>query len=158
MHQVQRWTGCDDNQVLTFLNSLVMNNTIVITTTEELRAIISEAINSILPKQKNEPVIDTITLDCALELLEQHGFPTSKAKMYKLTSTGKYPAGHTAKSLFFHAKNFSNGRKAKPSLNTTIRKAHSNWHAAQGAKSVKQWELTAIYVWVLRCTKSYNAH
>ena len=79
-------------------------NTIVITTSEELKAIVSEAISNILPKQKNEPVIDTITLDCALELLEQHGFPTSKAKMYKLTSTGKIPCRTYGKKLVFSRK------------------------------------------------------
>lgn len=65
---------------------------IIVTTPEELRAIVSEAVSGVLPKQApGQSQIDTITLNDALELLKKHGYPTSKAKIYKLTSTGKIP-------------------------------------------------------------------
>ena len=79
-------------------------SSIIVTTSEELKAIVSEAVSRVLPEQKDEPVIDTITLTDALELLAQHGFPTSKAKMYKLTSTGKIPCRTYGKKLVFSRK------------------------------------------------------
>jgi hypothetical protein len=78
---------------------------IIVTTPEELRAIVSEAVSGILPKQSSgEPQIDTITLNDALELLKEHGYPTSKAKIYKLTSTGKIPCKTYGNKLVFSRK------------------------------------------------------
>ena len=75
---------------------------IIVTTPDELRAIVREAVSTLLPK-KNEPVpqVDTITLNDALELLCRHGFTTSKAKMYKLTSTGEVPCRTYGNKLVF---------------------------------------------------------
>ena len=65
---------------------------IILTTPDELRAIVSEALSGVLPKTaSNQSQIDTITLNDALELLREHGYPTSKAKIYKLTSAGTIP-------------------------------------------------------------------
>ena len=78
---------------------------IVVTTPEELRAIVTEAVSGALPKQgSSQPVIDTITLNDALELLKEHGYPTSKAKIYKLTSTGKIPCKTYGNKLVFSRK------------------------------------------------------
>ena len=78
---------------------------IIITTPEELRAIVSEAVSGILPKQSSgQQQIDTITLNDALELLKEHGYPTSKAKIYKLTSTGKIPCKTYGNKLVFSRK------------------------------------------------------
>ena len=78
---------------------------IIVTTPEELRAIVCEAVSTFLPK-KNEsaPQVDTITLNDALVLLCQYGFPTSKAKMYKLTSTGEVPCRTYGNKLVFSRK------------------------------------------------------
>ena len=78
---------------------------IIVITPEELRAIVKEAVSGALPKQAtNQPPIDTITLNDALELLEKHGYPTSKAKIYKLTSTGKIPCKTYGNKLVFSRK------------------------------------------------------
>ena len=75
---------------------------IIVTTPDELRAIVREAVSTLLPNKK-EPVnqVDTITLNDALDLLCQHGFPTSKAKMYKLTSAGEVPFRTYGNKLVF---------------------------------------------------------
>lgn len=75
---------------------------IIVTTPEELRAIVSEAVSGVLPKQAStQPLIDTMTLNDTLELLKEHGYPTSKAKIYKLTSTGKIPCKTYGNKLVF---------------------------------------------------------
>ncbi len=78
---------------------------IIITTPEELRAIVSEAVSHALPKQASpQTPIDTLTLNDTLELLKEHGYPTSKAKIYKLTSTGKIPCRTYGNKLVFSRK------------------------------------------------------
>ncbi|WP_167616047.1 MULTISPECIES: helix-turn-helix domain-containing protein [Prolixibacteraceae] len=77
---------------------------IIVTTPDELRAIVSEAVSQALPKQAPQPKIDTMTLDDTLKLLKEHGYPTSKAKIYKLTSTGKIPCKTYGNKLVFSRK------------------------------------------------------
>ncbi|MDR1814440.1 MAG: helix-turn-helix domain-containing protein [Tannerella sp.] len=78
---------------------------IILTTPDELRAIVNEAIVSILPKPANShPRIDTLTLNDALELLREHGYPTSKARIYKLTSAGTIPCKVYGNKLVFSRK------------------------------------------------------
>jgi hypothetical protein len=78
---------------------------IILTTPDELRAIVSEAISGAFPKPVSNPSqIDTITLNDALELLKEHGYPTSKAKLYKLTSTGNIPCKTYGNKLVFSRK------------------------------------------------------
>lgn len=64
-------------------------NQIILTTPEELRAIVSESVSQTLAGltlPRNEP--DNLTPDAAVGVLEQHGFLISKARLYKLTSKG----------------------------------------------------------------------
>lgn len=78
---------------------------IILTTPDELRAIVSEAISGVFPKPHSNPSpIDTITLNDALELLKEHGYPTSKAKIYKLTSSGDIPCKTYGNKLVFSRK------------------------------------------------------
>jgi hypothetical protein len=78
---------------------------IILTTPEELRAIVSEAVAGILPKNASgKSLIDSIALMDALELLREHGYPTSKAKVYKLTSTGEIPCKRYGNKLVFSRK------------------------------------------------------
>lgn len=75
---------------------------LIITTPEELRAIVGEAIAQHLPKQTaKESLPDTITLTTALELLAENGYPTSRAKIYKLTSAGTMPHRKYGNKLVF---------------------------------------------------------
>ena len=78
---------------------------IILTTPDELRAIVSEAISGAFPKPVSNPSqIDTITLNDTLELLKEHGYPTSKAKLYKLTSAGDIPCKTYGNKLVFSRK------------------------------------------------------
>ena len=78
---------------------------IIVTTPDELRAIVREAVSTLMPaKNEQVPQADTITLNDALDLLCQHGFPTSKAKMYKLTSSGEVPCRTYGNKLVFSRK------------------------------------------------------
>ena len=78
---------------------------IILTTPDELRAIVSEAVSDALPKLPSKsPQIDTITLNDALDLLREHGYPTSKAKIYKLTSAGEIPCKTYGNKLVFSRK------------------------------------------------------
>ena len=57
---------------------------IILTTPEELRAIVSETVSQSLAgftQPRNEP--DNLTPDVAVEVLERHGFLISKARLYK---------------------------------------------------------------------------
>lgn len=78
---------------------------IILTTPEELRAIVGEAIAELLPKtapKESQP--DTITLSTALDLLTEYGYPTSRAKVYKLTSAGTIPHRKYGNKLVFSRK------------------------------------------------------
>jgi hypothetical protein len=79
-------------------------NEIIITTPEQLRTLIAEAVkSSIHPlhvEWTKEPP-DTITLTATLELLRENGYPTSKGKIYKLTSTNQLPHRKYGNKLVF---------------------------------------------------------
>lgn len=78
---------------------------IILTTPEELRAIVSETVSQTLAGlavPKNEP--DNLTPDAAVEVLEQHGFLISKARLYKLTAKGEVPFRKYGNKLLFSRK------------------------------------------------------
>ena len=77
-------------------------NQIILTTPEELRAIVSESVSQTLAgltQPKNEP--DNLTPDAAVGVLEQHGFLISKARLYKLTAKGDVPFRKYGNKLLF---------------------------------------------------------
>lgn len=74
---------------------------IVVTSAEELKAIIRDVLS-----EQTEPTVtggqsDNINLNRAIELLTEWGYPTSKAKVYKLTSTGALPCRKYGNKLIF---------------------------------------------------------
>ena len=76
-------------------------NQIILTTPEELRAIVSESVSQTLAGltlPKNEP--DNLTPDAAVGVLEQHGL-ISKARLYKLTAKGDVPFRKYGNKLLF---------------------------------------------------------
>ncbi len=79
-------------------------NELIITTPEQLRTLIEEAVRSSMHSppvgQAKEPP-DTITLATALELLGENGYPTSKGKIYKLTSANQLPHRKYGNKLVF---------------------------------------------------------
>ena len=81
-------------------------NQIIVTTPEELRAIVSETVSQTLAglnhTQKELP--DNLTPDAAVEALEQHGFLISKARLYKLTAKGEVPFRKYGNKLLFSRK------------------------------------------------------
>ena len=75
-------------------------NQIILTTPEELRAIVSESVSQTLAGlPKDEP--DNLTPDAAVGVLEQHGFLISKARLYKLTAKGNVPFRKYGNKLLF---------------------------------------------------------
>lgn len=65
---------------------------IILTTPDELRSLVKEAVHGLLPQpaaQKTDA--DAANLSEVLAFLRENGYPTSKGKMYKLTSGGKIP-------------------------------------------------------------------
>lgn len=64
---------------------------IIVTTPDELRLLVKEVVNGLLPQPEQKIESDTINLNDTLEFLRENGYPTSKGKMYKLTSEGKIP-------------------------------------------------------------------
>lgn len=79
---------------------------IIVTEEDKLRAIVQEELSKIFPpaKQTQKIEIDTITLSDALALLREYGYPTSKAKMYKLSALGSIPCKKFGQKLVFSRK------------------------------------------------------
>lgn len=85
------------------MNTVSAMKEIIITTPEELRTLIEEAVKSSVrpPKQPQAEPPDTITLSVALDILREHGYPTSKGKIYKLTSSNHLPHRKYGNKLVF---------------------------------------------------------
>ncbi|MFR9546105.1 MAG: helix-turn-helix domain-containing protein [Rikenellaceae bacterium] len=79
---------------------------LIITTPEELRKIISEEIaKHLAPLAKStDSRPDTITMDTAIALLGENGYPTSRGKIYKLTSNNEIPHHKYGNKLVFSRK------------------------------------------------------
>ena len=78
---------------------------IILTTPEELRAIVSETVSQSLAgftQPRNEP--DNLTPDVAVEVLKRHGFLISKARLYKLTAKKEVPFRKYGNKLLFSRK------------------------------------------------------
>lgn len=77
-------------------------NQIIITTPEELPAIVSESVSQTLARltlPKNEP--NNLTPDTEVGVLDQHGDLISKAHLYKLTAKGDVPFRKYGNKLLF---------------------------------------------------------
>ncbi len=71
---------------------------------DELKHLIRQEIEAVQRLLEAKPVHDTIPLVDALKMLEEHGMPTSKAKIYKLTSAGEIPHRKYGNKLVFSRK------------------------------------------------------
>ena len=74
---------------------------IVVTSAEELKAIIRDVLSEQAEPTATGVQSDNINLSRATELLNKWGYPTSKAKIYKLTSTGAMPCRKYGNRLIF---------------------------------------------------------
>lgn len=74
-----------------------MENTVIVTTPSELRAIVADEVAAILPKladfrRKNEPVeTDGLTVDAAARFITDQGIPTTRATLYHLVHKNTIP-------------------------------------------------------------------
>ena len=101
-------------------------NKIIVTTPEELRLIVKEAVIGLTsPREEKKTEADTVNLETALQVLTENGYPTSKGKMYKLTSEGKIPHRLYNNKLVFSRKEIlewaENQAKPKHDASETIR-------------------------------------
>lgn len=71
---------------------------------EELKGLIRQEIEAAQQRLEAKPVHDTITLADVIDLLDEHGMPTSKAKIYKLTSACEIPHRKYGNKLVFSRK------------------------------------------------------
>ncbi len=95
---------------------------IIVTEEEKLRAIVHEEISKLLhAKQEPKTEIDSIILSAALALLAEHGYILSKAKLYKLTASGKIPCRKFGHKLVFSRKDILDWAESqtKPKGNQT---------------------------------------
>lgn len=74
---------------------------IVVTSAEELKAIIRDVLSEQAEPTAAGVQSDNISLNKTIEVLNELGYPTSKAKMYKLTSTGALPCRKYGNKLIF---------------------------------------------------------
>lgn len=74
---------------------------IVVTSAEELKAIIRDVLSEQTEPTATGVQSDNINLSKAIVLLNEWGYPTSKAKIYKLTSTGAMPCRKYGNKLIF---------------------------------------------------------
>ena len=72
---------------------------IIVTSAEELKAIIRDVLAEQAEPTATDAQSDNINLNRAIKLLSELGYPTSKAKMYKLTSTGALPCRKYGKRI-----------------------------------------------------------
>lgn len=79
---------------------------LVITSSEELKMLIGEVIQLYLKdvQKQNEPLPDTLSLESALQFLNENGYSTSKGRLYQLTSQGIIPYGKYGNKLIFSRK------------------------------------------------------
>lgn len=78
---------------------------IIVAEEDRLRSIVQEEVSKLFSaKQEVKIEIDTLTLTKALALLSEHGYPMSKAKLYKLTASRNIPCRKFGQKLVFSRK------------------------------------------------------
>jgi len=76
---------------------IFMNNNVIVTSPDELRAMIADAIQDVLPKlanfrRKNEQIeTDNLTVAQAVLLLNEQGFPVKRETLYMLSFKKQIP-------------------------------------------------------------------
>ena len=81
---------------------------IIVATEEQIQSVVFKAISKFFSgkeqQQQTVKLPDTISLSGALQVLDEHGFPTSKGKLYKMTSLGTVPFRKYGNKLVFSRK------------------------------------------------------
>lgn len=91
-------------EAVVFINSRVMKE-IIIVSPEELATLVEKSVSSALESRKpHKAEPDPMDLNNAVRFLREQGYPTSKAKIYKLTSSGHIPFRKYGNRLVFSRK------------------------------------------------------
>lgn len=120
-------------------------NQIILTTPEELRAIVSESVSQTLAGltlPKDEP--DNLTPDAAVGVLEQHGFLISKARLYKLTAKGNVPFRKYGNKLLFSRRAARMGRKPRKTCERQGRDG-TRHRQKRKPKTPQPWKVTSAW-------------
>ena len=121
-------------------------NQIILTTPEELRAIVSESVSQTLAGltlPKDEP--DNLTPDAAVGVLEQHGFLISKARLYKLTAKGNVPFRKYGNKLLFSRRELLvMGRKPRKTCERQGR-GGTRHRQKRKPKTPQPWKVTSAW-------------
>lgn len=86
------------------------NDQIIVTTPEQLSALISSAIEATIPKlaafnqQNNRPEVDRINLTDAVEFLTEQGFPITRNTLYNLVFKRDIPFAKCGRRTIFSKK------------------------------------------------------
>ena len=102
-----------------------MDNTIIVTTPAELRAIVADEVSAILPKladfrRKNEPVeTDGMRVEDAAKFLTAQGIPTTRATLYNLVYKHTIPYKKFGRRTVFSKKSCCRGSNPVPSVRAT---------------------------------------
>lgn len=100
-----------------------MDNTVIVTTSAQLREIITEQVNSIFSKlvnfqRKDEPVeTDGMDIKGASKFLTDRGIPTARATLYQLVYKKEIPYQKVGKRVLFSRKEllqWIEGRTVRP--------------------------------------------
>jgi hypothetical protein len=92
-------------------------NEVIVCSQEQLQDAVSKGIAQYFAKG-NMPMgelPDTINMDSALKMLNEFGFSTSKAQLYKLTSKGVVPFRKYGNKLLFSRKELLNWAESQTS-------------------------------------------
>lgn len=87
-----------------------MENTVIVTTAAELRAIVADEVAAILPKlaafrRKNEPVeTDGLTVEDAARFLMELGYPATRSTLYHLVYKNTIPHKKIGRRTIFSKK------------------------------------------------------
>lgn len=87
-----------------------MDNSIIVITPAQLRAIVANEVSAILPKladfrRKNEPVeTDGLTVEAAARFLTEQGVPTTRATLYNLVYKNTIPYKKVGRRTVFSKK------------------------------------------------------
>lgn len=104
------------------------NHSVILTTPEELQAIVDRAVERVLPKladfrRKNEAVeCDNLSIDDAVQFITQNGIPTTKTSLYNFAYRNAIPYRKVGHRLLFSKRELTawiESRTTRPSDSAT---------------------------------------
>lgn len=116
-----------------------MTEKLILASAEQLETIVQTGIRSALSKpeeKRNEH--PNLTIGQAVEFLQNHGYPTSRSSLYKLTSTNRIPHRKFGKWLIFQPDELLKWAEihTKNPLDSEAM-AHISRHAARKSQAIR---------------------